>query len=260
MIRPYRSIRVTPNHTAIAVSRCGNSGAFDDAMASFDKAIELKPDYHEAIWNRALLDLEMGRFDRGWRGCEARKKKRQPVGVLGFEKPEWLGDTDISGRTIFVHWEQGFGDVIQFSRYIKVLSDAGARVKFAPQKELRSLMRGLSGGAEIVALDAGAFDFDVHCPLQSLPLAFNTDITTIPNEVYLAADRDRMAMWAERLPGRSRPRVGVVWKSSPKRSERTLELDRLHRLLDPRIEMLSLQKEVTDTERAWLDRMGIIRS
>jgi tetratricopeptide (TPR) repeat protein len=234
-------------------------GRFDDAMASFEKALELKPDYYEAIWNRALLDLEAGRFDRGWRGCEARKKKTPPVGVVGFEKPEWLGDTRIAGRTILVHWEQGFGDVIQFSRYIKKLSDAGAKVKFAPQKELQSLMQGLSGGADIVDLDADASDFDVHCSLQSLPLVFNTDITTIPNEVYLAADRDRIAMWAARLPGKSRPRVGVVWKASPKRRERSLELDCLHRLLDPRIEVISLQKEVTDAERAWLNRMGIIR-
>ncbi len=234
-------------------------GRFDDAMVSFDKALAINPNYYEAIWNRGLLYLEIGQYDLGWRGFEARKRKRHPIANRRFEKPEWLGETKISGRTILVHWEQGFGDVIQFSRYIRLLHDAGAMVLFAPQKELRSLMRKLDGRAHIVNLDTDALEFDVHCPLLSLPLAFNTDITTIPNEVYLAADPDKVATWAKRIPNKASPRIGVVWKANSTSDQmKSFELGLLHRLLGADIELLSLQKEVTDAERAWLDRMGVI--
>ena len=234
-------------------------GRVDDAAISFDKAIALKPDYYDAIWNRALIDLEMGRFDRGWRGYEARKKTRRPIGNRRFDKPEWLGETDISGRKILVHWEQGFGDVIQFSRYIRLLNDAGATVLFAPQTELHSLMRQLNGDVAIVDLDSDALDFDVHCSLLSLPMVFSTGISTIPTEVYLVADPEAVAMWATRLPKRSRPRVGVVWRGNPiPDSSRSIELERFHKFRDSRVELISLQKEVTDTERAWLDRAGVI--
>ncbi|MGE0258760.1 MAG: tetratricopeptide repeat protein [Alphaproteobacteria bacterium] len=235
-------------------------GRVDDAAESFEKAVLLKPDYYDAIWNKALIDLELGRFDSGWRGYEARKRTRQPIVNRRFKVSEWLGETSLSGRRILVHWEQGFGDVIQFSRYIKLLSDAGATVLFAPQKELQSLMRRLETDVEIVDLDKDTLDFDVHCPLLSLPFAFGTDISTIPTGVYLSADPEKVAIWSNRLPQRSRPRVGVVWRGNPvPDSRRSIELQHLHQLLDPRIELISLQKEVTDEERAWLDRVGIIR-
>ena len=86
---------------------------FDEAMESFGKALALKQDHHEAIYNRALLHLLMGRFDIGWRDYEARKNTRVPDGNRSWGKPLWLGETDISEKTILVHWEQGFGDVIQ---------------------------------------------------------------------------------------------------------------------------------------------------
>jgi hypothetical protein len=236
-------------------------GRVHDAAASFDKALALKSDYYDAIWNRALIDLEMGRFDRGWRGYEARKRTRRPIVNHRFDKPEWLGESEISGRRILVHWEQGFGDVIQFSRYIKLLSDTGATVLFGPQKELRSLMRGLRGDAAIVDLDNDAVHFDAHCSLLSLPFVFNTDISTIPSEVYISADSERVSTWVKRLPKRSRPRVGVVWRGNPiPDSSRSIELECLHQLLDDRVEWISLQKEVTDTERARLDRAGIIHA
>jgi hypothetical protein len=234
-------------------------GRFGDAVESFNKALALKQNYHEAIWNRALAYLQMGDFVLGWRGYEARKSKRQPVGNRHFERPEWLGETNISGRTILIHWEQGIGDVIQFSRYIKVLNDAEATVLFAPQRELQSLMRRLNACVHIVDLDKNYLKFDVHCPLLSLPLAFKTDISTIPSSPYLSVDPEGITRWKERLGKKIRPRVGVVWKGNPiPDSSRSITLERFRRLFDLRVEFISLQKEITDTERAWLDNAGVL--
>ena len=128
---------------------------FDEAMGSFDRALALKRDYHEACYARALVHLLTGHFEIGWRGYEARKSRsRRPVGNRRWGKPLWLGETDISGKTAMVDWEQGFGDAIQACRYIRLLENGGARVLFAPHKELQTLMRGLDANPHIVDLDA----------------------------------------------------------------------------------------------------------
>ena len=182
-------------------------------MESFDRALALQPDYPEASYAKGLIHLLTGQFDIGWRGYEARKtRRRRPVGNRTWGKPLWLGETDIAGKTILVDWEQGFGDVIQVCRYIRLLEDAGARVLFAPQKELQTLMRGLNADAHIVDLDIEIPQFDLHCPLMSLPLAFKTDIGSIPGASYISADEEKVAAWQHRLGGKTKSRVGVVWR------------------------------------------------
>ena len=234
---------------------------FDEAMESFGKALALKPDYHEAIFNRALLHLLMGRFDIGWRDYEARKNTREHVSNRCWGKPLWLGETDISGKTILVDWEQGFGDVIQMCRYISLLKKAGATVLFLPQKNLRTLMRGLDPDICIIDHDTVVPGFDLHCSVMSLPFAFKTDIGSIPSASYISADKDKVALWRDRLGRKTKLRVGVVWKGNAfPGNSRSIELERFRRLFNPRLEFISLQKEVTDAERSLLDRAGVLHA
>ena len=229
---------------------------FDEAMESFGKALALKPDHHGAIYNRALVHLLMGRFEIGWRDYEARKNTLRSWG-----KPLWLGETDISGKTILVDWEQGFGDVIQMCRYIRPLEDAGARVLFLPYKELRTLMQGLNADAHIVDLDSEIPQFDLHCPIMSLPLAFKTEIGSIPSASYITADEEKVAVWRHRLGRKTKFRIGVVWKGNVfPGKDRSIELERFQRLFNPCLEFISLQKEVTDAERSLLDRAGVLHA
>ena len=234
---------------------------FDEAMESFGKALALKPDYHEAIFNRALLYLLMGRFDIGWRDYELRKNTREHVSDRSWGKPLWLGETDISGKTILVDWEQGFGDVIQMCRYLNLLKKAGATVLFLPQKNLRTLMLGLDADVCIIDHDTMVPEFDLHCSVMSLPFAFKTDIGSIPSASYISADKDKVALWRDRLGRKTKLRVGVVWKGNafPGKS-RSIELERFQRLFNPRLEFISLQKEVTDAERSLLDRAGVLHA
>jgi hypothetical protein len=234
---------------------------FDEAMESFGKALALKPDYDEAIFNRALLHLLMGRFDIGWRDYEARKNTRKHVLNRSWGRPLWLGETDISGKTILVDWEQGFGDVIQMCRYINLLKKAGATVLFFPQKNLRNLMRGLDADVCIIDHDTIVPEFDLHCSVMSLPFAFKTDIGSIPSASYISADKNKVALWRDRLGRKTKLRVGVVWKGNafPGKS-RSIELERFQRLFDPRHEFISLQKEVTEAERSLLDRAGVLHA
>jgi tetratricopeptide (TPR) repeat protein len=233
----------------------------DDALASYDNAIALKPDYADASWNKALAYLRTRRFDVGWRDYEARKRKKMPVANRTYAKPLWLGDSDISGKRILVHWEQGLGDTIQFCRYIKMLEDAGATVIFAPQTSLKVLMRSLAAKAQLADADDPTLSFDFHCPLMSLPLAFKTDLATIPRaKNYLSALDDKVMTWAHRLGEKTKPRVGVVWSGSAENAvddDRSIELEIFRQVFDERFQFVSLQKDVRDKDKAWLENAKI---
>ena len=124
-------------------------------------------------------------------------------------QPRWTGQT-LNGETVLLYAEQGFGDTLQFCRYVPMVAAAGGRVILVVPKALRRVMGSLAGVAEIMTEDDGALpSFDYHCPLLSLPAAFNTTVKTIPGPMsYLAADP---APWAELLAGLTGLRVGLVW-------------------------------------------------
>src|SRR5580704_9409282 len=135
-----------------------------------------------------MTRLTMGDFEAGWKAYEWRWKtgafarhRRQ------FQAPLWLGDQPISGKTILLHAEQGFGDTIQFVRYASLVAARGAKIILEVQAELVRLLSGMPGVETVVARGMPLPPFNVHCPLLSLPLAFATDLTTIPADVpYIA--------------------------------------------------------------------------
>ncbi len=233
---------------------------FDEAIAAFDQAISLKADYAEAIWNRGLTRLLIGQYESGWCDYEARKKRRVPVGERTYPKPLWLGDTAISGKTILVHWEQGFGDTIQFSRYVKLLADAGAKVLFAPQRPLKRLMQTLDPRVQIVDIDEPLSAFDFHCPLMSLPFAFGTEPRTIPcTQGYLHVDDATVSAWRGMLGERTKPRIGVAWSGRPEPdSARSIHLRKFAALFEDRYQFISLQKDLSDEDRQWLRAAKIV--
>jgi tetratricopeptide (TPR) repeat protein len=248
----------TYNNRGVALEE---SRRLEEAIASYAKALEHRPDYPEAIWNRAQANLLAGRFDVGWRDFEARKSTREPVGAGLHDKPLWLGDSDLRAKRIFVHCEQGFGDTIQFCRYVNLLAETGAVVLFAPQGPLRGLMHSLHADVQIVDGRDPRLDFDFHCPLLSLPLAFNTRLSTIPRTVpYLSATPDKVSAWKRRLGETEKLRVGLTWSGGTAHKNdrrRSIGLEMFRAVLDDRFQFVSLQKEVRDNDRPTLARASI---
>ncbi len=214
-----RAIALDPNDLAapynrgrIFMHRC----RFAEALADFDSCIALQPDHAEANNAKAMCLLLLGHFEQGWRLHEWRNRRGPafPARIVHLPRPLWLGEHSLAGKSLFIHWEQGFGDTIQFCRYARLAQQLGARVLLEVQPVLRRLLRTLSPAVEIVAdleLAAGA---DYHCPLLSLPMAFRTNIETIPADVpYLAAEPDRVAHWRHRL-GAGGYRIGICWQGS----------------------------------------------
>jgi hypothetical protein len=211
----HKAIELKPNYPEAYVAR----GAVlmdlkrpDAASASYDKAIELKPDYVEAHLNQSLALLLMGRFEQGLRQYELRHQHDESKAARSYPQPLWLGQDNIAGKTLFIYWEQGLGDTIQFCRYAKLLEARGAKIIMSVQQPLIALLKQLSPTIQIIGPDDVPNDFDYHCPLLSLPLAFGTTLQTIPTEHhYLAADEELPAAWSARLRPKTKPRIGIVW-------------------------------------------------
>src|ERR1700685_1966048 len=224
----------------------------EDALASYDKAIALKPDYAEAHWNQSLGFLLLGRFEQGWRQFEWRKRLDAPLGLHRYPQPVWFGAEDIASKTLFIHWEQGFGDTIQFCRYAELAQARGAKVVLSVQQPLVALLKELSPTIRIIGPAEVPAEFDYHCPLLSLPLALRTSLSNIPAAIpYLKSNGEKSLAWKERLGEKSKPRVGLVWSGGfrPNQTEawnfnsrRDIPLAKLADLKNPNIAFYSLQK------------------
>jgi len=231
---------------------------YEEALVAYDRAIALDPEYVEAYNNRALLLLLMGRFEEGWREHEWRKKRRDgPVASNAYSQPLWLGEQNVEGKTIFVWWEQGFGDTIQFCRYGRLLEARGAEVIMSVQQPLLALLKSISPTIEVI--DREAAEFDYHCPLMSLPLAFKTSLDNVPAEPrYITADAKLRSVWESRLPRKTRPRIGVIWSGSMthKIYNRSMPLESLSAILGTNADWVCLQKEISEADLAALRQDG----
>jgi tetratricopeptide (TPR) repeat protein len=220
----------------------------EEALASYGKAQQLAPDYADAHWNEALLRLLIGDFALGLGKYEWRWRRASFTSSLrNFPQPQWDGTELLEGQTILLHGEQGFGDVIQFCRYVPQVTARAARVILEVAEPLCGLLASL-GATQIVAAGFRLPAFDLHCPLMSLPLAFGTRLDTIPATVpYLAAPADAAATWEARLGPRRRPRVGIAWAGNPRQENdrnRSASLKALLPLLEIDATFVSLQKDL----------------
>jgi tetratricopeptide (TPR) repeat protein len=204
----------------------GKMGRPHQALASYDLAIAIQPDLAPAYFNRALIRLLVGDFDGGWADYEWRWKNENIALARqkrSFRQPRWIGDEAIAGKTILIHSEQGFGDTLQFCRYVPMLAALGANVVFEVQKPLIDLVQGLEGVTAVIGQGEALPPFELHCALMSLPLAFKTNTARIPARVpYLRADAARVSVWGHRINQSRKLRVGLVWSSGVRPTEPNL--------------------------------------
>ena len=238
-------------HNNRAAALC-ELGRYEAALAAFDLAIGLALQDPDALWNKSLTLLRLGRYQEGWRLYENRKRKREPLGARTYPQPAWTGAEPLAGRTVFLHWEQGFGDTLQFIRYAPELARRGARVAVSVQEPLVRLLKQLEPEIAVLGPHQRPAEFDYHAPLMSLPLAFGTRLETIPASPRLAPEPALAFAWAERLGPPGKPRVGLAWRGSPGHVHdrgRSIPLGMLKPLIAPEADWISLQKDVSEIER-----------
>jgi predicted O-linked N-acetylglucosamine transferase (SPINDLY family)/ADP-heptose:LPS heptosyltransferase len=205
---------------------------FDAALDCFRQAAACEPGYAKATLSEGILHLLRGDFAPGWEKYEARWR----IGDLpprNFAQPQWRGEP-LGGRTILLHAEQGFGDAIQFLRYLPRVVARGGKVVLELQRPLVPLARAIAG-TTVVARGETLPAFDLHCPLLSLPLAFGTTPATIPAAIpYVAVAPERAAHWLARLAREAGLRVGLAWAGNAVHRNdhnRSIPFDRLAPLL-----------------------------
>ena len=236
----------------------------NEAVANYDKAIAIKPDFSDAYWNKSIALLLCGEFKTGWELYEWRWKNESNdkfTSKSTFTQPLWLGVEPLKGKTILLHSEQGLGDTIQFCRYANLVKALGARVLMEVPKSLLSLLQDLEGIDELIEKGKLLPPFDYYCPLMSLPLAFKTELNTIPSLTpYFKNDSNKVAKWRGRLGEKTTPRIGLVWSGSVGHvndHNRSLSLDALTQHLPNHFEYVCLQNEIRDSDKEALKKSSI---
>ncbi|NNM88365.1 MAG: tetratricopeptide repeat protein, partial [Phycisphaerae bacterium] len=156
-------------------------GRFNAAEVCFRRAIELSGDVPQHHANLGMALLRRGQWQEGWLEYEWRLTLKQSES-RSFNQPRWEGD-DLCGRRILIYWEQGFGDAIQFLRYVPMVIARGGRVVLEMPPELLRLVQGTFEVERLVRRGDDPGEFDVCSPLMSLPGLFRTNLADIPADV-----------------------------------------------------------------------------
>lgn len=187
-------------------------GQTDAALSCFDRALELDETHVDCQWDRALTLLEMGNLKVGLEAYEWRwKLDRSPPRT--FDVPMWDG-SKLNGKTVLVHHEQGFGDMIQFARYLPMIKERGGQVVVEIQPELASVFGTVKGVSKIFNRGQTPPKHDFYIPMMSLAHIFGTELKTIPAKVPYISAPDANAVQLPTSLGKIK-RVGIAWAGRP---------------------------------------------
>ncbi|ANI98754.1 hypothetical protein A8O14_00740 [Polynucleobacter wuianus] len=191
---------------------------YEEALKSYKQALKINPNDSEAAWNLSLIQLLLGDFKNGWVNYEQRWQieHAEPYRHIGIHPLRNLDD--LLGKKILVWSEQGFGDTIQFSRYINNLINLGADIIFEVQAPLKSLLKNTLKTCRVIAQGEPIKDsIDFQIPLLSLPYLLGALIETTPNYTpYLSSSSEKLAFWHERLKlDKRRLNIGIAFSGRP---------------------------------------------
>jgi tetratricopeptide (TPR) repeat protein len=213
-------------------------GRLEEAETLYREALRHSPGDPGLHYNLGLVLLLAGRLDAGWPEYEWRFRAGT-ARIPECEQPRWQGEP-LDGRTLLVRAEQGFGDTIQFCRYVPLIT--GGQVALEVQPPLRRLVAGLPGVERMVSASDPPIDFDLYVPLLSLPLLLGFPQVASP---YLHAEPQLVAAWRDRL-GPHGFKVGIAWQGNPASQAelgRSCPLEALRPLgALPGVRLISLQK------------------
>ncbi|MHB1312430.1 MAG: tetratricopeptide repeat protein [Gemmatimonadaceae bacterium] len=267
ILRYEQAVALEPGHAAAHYNLgtvLAAQNRHDRAVDQYERALASDPAYPEAAWNRSLSLLALGRYREGWHGYEARWSRAAASTPPNGHVPRWTGREDVTGRTVLIQHEQGYGDALQMLRFVPSLEQAGARCAIQTPQALFALLTRSFPAARVVPLGNCPADADLRISAMSLPLALGTFTeSAIPRDVpYLVADRAKTAQWraqlGAQLGARRAAAVGLVWRGLGTHANdrhRSVALEALTPLLRrTHIRFVTLQKGLTQAEREHLAR------
>ncbi len=223
-------------------------GLLDKAGSCYERSLHINPENTEAQFDWATLHLLRGDFAKGWPGYECRFKREKWKNVYPhqFDIPRWRGQP-FADQRLLVHSEQGFGDSLQFVRYLPMVKERGGKVVFETTGPLIELFRPLKGIDKLIEGPNDAHnskEFDLYVPLLSLPWIFETCMNSIPSKTpYIFSDPEKVQCWGKRIGDEKRFRVGIVWAGKSTDRRRSCPLAEMAPLLQvPGVVFVGLQK------------------
>ena len=254
------SIRLDPNNADHLVNMSLVFVDADDrerAIACLLRALGLKHDHADGHLAMAQILLASENFQPGWAEYEWRNMTEAGKATMpAMTSAHWNGMHIPTGRLLLVG-DQGYGDTIQFARYIKMAAERVQDIILGCSEEMGPILSNIPGVAQYCHRWNDVPGHAVHCRLSSLPYIFGTTPETIPLEVpYLKADPARVLAWKERLDATLPPglkRIGLAWTGRPTHPNdrrRSIRLSRLLPLADagPAV-FVSLQKPMPDADK-----------
>jgi tetratricopeptide (TPR) repeat protein len=234
---------------------CRDDRRPDLALDYYEQALTLEPQNEQVLFNRGISRLMLGDYKHGWQDYEHRFGQERPVQLFHNGIPRWNGEP-LAGKCLLVQSEQGYGDTLQFARYLPLLQRYGCSVVFECQDSaIKAALSGLSGIDCLLVRGEVLPHVDCQIPLLSLPLLFGTELDSIPYASgYLSADTDKVESWRRLLCTVGKGKlIGINWagRRTRQNGNRAMRLENLRPLLDVSgVVLVSLQLGDEATEAA----------
>ena len=216
----YKKALELNSNSAEIYNNIGNlskdNGKIEEAITYFGKAAELDPNNGDVYSNLGICYLSLKNFEKGWKYYQWRLHDSEfhKERIAKIKQPLWDGSS-INGKTIYIYHEQGFGDTINFVRYLPLLHSLGAKVLFKPQKGLEELLKQSDLKAEIIdnSTPDESITFDTHTSLLNLPYFLKANSENIPfSEGYLKSDPEKVRFYKEKYFNNDCFKLGINWQ------------------------------------------------
>lgn len=194
---------------------------FDKAFSLITQLIQSCPDYIDAQFTLGNFLLQLQNFDEGWKYYELRFCKSENVEIPKANKPKWNGES-LAGKTIYVFTEQGYGDSIQFVKYLPLLKEMGAEIIFKPRNTLYSLFKDNLPGIKIISEDISddLLEYDFYIPLLSIPgIIWKQNKAFLSGAKYLKANTIKAEAYKRQYFENDIFKIGIFWKGNPNRDK-----------------------------------------
>ena len=216
------SIRLDPNNPEHLVNLSLIFVDVDDrerAVACLLRALGLKHDHADGHLAMAQNLLALGDFDPGWMEYEWRNLTEAGKATMpAMTSAAWNGMHIPNGRLLLVG-DQGYGDTIQFARYIPMAAERCQELVLGCSAEMGPLLENIPGVTKYCHRWTDVPGHAAHARLSSLPYLFRTQMDSIPSQTpYLKANPERIAHWREKLASTlpsGFKRIGLAWTGRP---------------------------------------------
>ena len=260
-----KAFQLAPNNRIVVKNLAYVYGKFDEeakADEMYAKLMYLNPTHSDLHAYGAYL-VKHKRFAEGFKFLQHRFQK-EDLGNVAFpeifktKKKRWNMKIDITNKVILVHFEQGFGDTIMFSRFIDELKKRCKDVMLVVQKELVTLLKDSNLGVEVYTEnDIPNLKYDYWIPMMDLPIVCETTPNNIPkSEGFLKVPIDKIEAYRkEYINKNDKLKIGIAYEGTmaSKETNRDIPLEYLYPLMQlPDVEVYSFQ--VDDLSRQ-MDRV-----